>query len=150
MEGYGKIMADLKEAMKSGDQGRRDTLRLVTSALKNHAIEKRVAPEALPAEEVDAVLRRMVKQRRESIEQYRSAGRADLAEAEEAELAILTGYLPEPLSETELEALVDEALSEGGFADKSQLGPAMGAVMKKAGGRASGEAVRALLQAKLG
>ncbi len=146
---YSQIAEDLKAAMKAGDQEKRDTLRLVTSALKNHAIEKRLAPEALPKDEVEAVLRRLVKQRRESIEQYRSAGRAELASQEEAELAIISGYLPEPLSQSELEALVAETLAEGNYADKSQLGPAMGAVMKKAGGRASGEAVRALLQEKL-
>jgi uncharacterized protein YqeY len=143
---YEQVSQDLKEAMKTKDAFRRDTLRLLQSALKNEAIEKRVSPEALSDEEVLAVVKRLVKQRRDSIEQYQSGGRMDLAEKEQSELALLSGYLPESLPAAELERIVREALEAGGFSEKAQFGAAMGAAMRAVSGRAGGDEVKAAVE----
>ena len=139
---YQTIGEDLKQAMKSGDSFRRDTLRLLQSAIKNVAIEKRQATETLSQEEIEAVLRRLTKQRKDSIAQYQAGARLDLAEKEQAEHDLLVAYLPQAMGEVELMALVRETLVAGGFTAKSQMGQAMGAVMKKVGVRSSGDDVR--------
>ncbi len=139
---YQVIGEDLKQAMKSGDTFRRDTLRLLQSAIKNVAIEKRQATETLSQEEIESVLRRLTKQRKDSIEQYQAGARLDLAEKEQTELDLLATYLPQAMGEEELAVLVKETLAAGGFTLKSQMGQAMGAVMKKVGVQASGDDVR--------
>jgi hypothetical protein len=146
---YETIGTHLKEAMKSGDTLRRDTLRLLSSAIKNVAIEKRKAPAEFSDDEVEDVLRRMVKQRKDSIEQYRAGNRADLAEKEEAELTLLAAYLPQAMPEEELTVLVRETLSEAGLTSKAQMGQAMGLAMKQAAGRASGDDVRRIVETLL-
>ncbi len=146
---YQTIGEDLKQAMKSGDTFRRDTLRLLQSAVKNVAIEKRQSPDALSQEEIEEVLRRLVKQRKDSVEQYRAGAREDLAAAEQAELDLLVGYLPAAIGEAELRALVAETLQEHGLTARSQMGQAMGVVMKKVGVRASGDDVRTMVEALL-
>ena len=99
--------------------------------------------------EVEEVIKRLVKQRKDSIEQYMAGNRPDLAEQEEKELVLLSQYLPEAMPEAELVALVEEALQEGGVTEKSQMGQAMGLVMKKVAGRASGDDVRRIVESKL-
>ena len=146
---YETIGTHLKEAMKSGDTLRRDTLRLLQSAIKNVAIEKRKAPADFSDSEVEEVIRRMVKQRKDSIEQYRAGNRADLAEQEEAESALLSAYLPQAMPEEELCALIESALKASGMTTKTQMGQAMGVVMKKVAGRASGDDVRRIVEALL-
>ncbi|OGI21350.1 MAG: hypothetical protein A2808_01650 [Candidatus Moranbacteria bacterium RIFCSPHIGHO2_01_FULL_55_24] len=146
---YGTLTAELKDAMKAGNAEKRDTLRMLQSAVKNLAIEKRVSPEELSDADVESVIKRLVKQRKDSIEQYRAGGREDLAAKEEAELSLLSAYLPEALPEAELTALVEAALKEGGFTEKSQIGQAMGAAMQKVAGRASGDDVRRLVMERL-
>lgn len=146
---YETIGNHLKEAMKSGDTLRRDTLRLLQSAIKNVAIEKRKAPAEFSDDEVEEVLRRLTKQRKDSIEQYRAGNRADLAEKEEAELHLLAAYLPQALPEEELRVIVEAALAEAGITAKSQMGQAMGVVMKKVAGRASGDDVRRVVEEHL-
>lgn len=143
---YETIGTHLKEAMKSGDTLRRDTLRLLQSAIKNVAIEKRKAPAEFSDDEVEDVLRRLVKQRKDSIEQYRAGNRADLAEKEEAELTLLAAYLPQAMPEEELTVLVTEVLSEAGLTSKTQMGQAMGIAMKQVAGRASGDDVRRIVE----
>lgn len=143
---YETLGNHLKEAMKSGDAFRRDTLRLVQSAVKNVAIEKRKSAVELTDSEVEDVVRRLVKQRKDSIEQYRAGGREDLALNEEQEMAILVTYLPEAMPEAELKVLVEEALTESGITEKAQMGQAMGVVMKKIAGRASGDDVRKVVE----
>jgi hypothetical protein len=135
--------------MKSGDAFRRDTLRLVQSAVKNVAIDKHKAPAEFSDSEIEEVLRRLVKQRKDSIEQYRAGGREDLASSEEAELKLLAAYLPQAMPEAELRALVEEALKESGITEKSKMGQAMGMVMKKVAGRASGDDVRKMVETLL-
>lgn len=132
----------LKEAMKSGDTDRRDTLRLLQSALKNTAIDSRKPVAELSDEEVQSVIRRLVKQRKDSAEQYRAGNREDLALSEEKEIAILSVFLPAEMAAGDLRALVTEVLSDSEGASRKDMGRIMGAVMKKVAGRASGDVVR--------
>jgi len=146
---YQSIGEHLKEAMKTGDAFRRDTLRLLQSALKNSAIEKRTDPAELSDTEVEEVAKRLVKQRKDSVEQFRAGNREDLALQEEKEMKLLETYLPEGMSEEELGVLVTEVLAECGIVSRNQMGQAMGMVMKKVAGRASGDDVRRLVESKL-
>lgn len=142
---YQLLLDDLKQAMKAGDIVKRDTLRLLQSAIKNVAIEKRVAGAELSESDVEAVIRRLVKQRHDSIASYEAGHRPDLAEKEAAELALLTPYLPASLSEAELQSLVVAVLKENGWHTKDVMGQAMGGVMKRVAGRASGDEVRKIV-----
>lgn len=146
---YETILTHLKEAMKSGDTVKRDTLRLLQSAVKNTAIEKRKTPTEFSDEEVLDVIRRLVKQYKDSIEQYRAGNRADLVSKEETELNVLSVYLPQAMAEEELRVLVETALKEAGITAKSQMGQAMGIVMKKVAGRADGNDVRRIVESLL-
>lgn len=139
---YQTLGDDLKQAMKAGDAFKRDTLRLLQSAVKNVAIDKRVAPLELADTDVLDVIKKLVKQRKDSITSYRAGGREDLASKEEEELTLLATYLPEAMPESELQALVAEALTEAGLTTKDKMGQAMGVVMKKVDGRASGDDVK--------
>lgn len=139
---YQTLSDDLKQAMKAGDAFRRDTLRLLQSAVKNIAIDKRVTPADMSDEDVMDVIKKLVKQRKDSIEQYTSGGRADLAAKEQEELTLLSAYLPAAMPEEELKAIVKETLTAAGITSKPQLGQAMGVVMKKIAGRAPGDDVR--------
>jgi len=143
---YETLGTHLKEAMKAQDVVRRDTLRLLQSALKNVAIEKRVPVDTFSDSDVEAVVRRLVKQRKDSIEQYRAGNREDLALQEEAELNILSVYLPQSMSEEELRALVVDTLTQANITAKSQMGQAMGMVVKKVAGRASGDDIRKIVE----
>ncbi len=143
---YETVSAHLKEAMKSGDTLRRDTLRLFQSALKNVAIEKHKSPDQFSDSEVEDVLKRLVKQRKDSIEQFRAGSREDLALKEEAELNLLSAYLPQAMGEEELRVLVASALKTAGMTTKTQVGQAMGVVMKQVAGRASGDDVRRIVE----
>lgn len=149
MQSYQTLTTDLKEAMKAGETEKRDTLRLLQSALKNFAIEKRVSAEELSGSDIESVIKKLVKQRKDSIEQYQAGGRADLVAKEQSELGILTAYLPEELSDEALLTIIGEVLQEGGFVGTADLGKATGAVMKKTAGAASGERVRKLLLGQL-
>jgi uncharacterized protein YqeY len=131
-----RIEGDLKAAMKSGDKRRVATLRLLLSALKNEKIQ---AQRELTGEEVEAVLRRAVKQRRDSIEQYARGGRQDLVDAETAELAILEEYLPKGLTESEIEAELRAIIQEKGFTSAKDVGLAMKEVMARHRGRLDGK-----------
>jgi uncharacterized protein len=131
-----RIEEDLKAAMKSGDKRRVATLRLLLSALKNEKIQ---AQRDLTGEEVESVLRRAVKQRRDSIEQYARGGRQDLVDAETAELAILEEYLPKGLTEPEIEAELRAIIQEKGFASAKDVGLAMKEVMARHRGRVDGK-----------
>lgn len=143
---FAQIGEDLKTAMKAGDVFRRDTLRLLQSAVKNVAIEKRQAPADMTDADVEDVIKRLVKQRKDSIAQYQAGNREDLAAKEKEELDLLATYLPEAMPEAELQALVKSALDEAGITTKDKMGQAMGAVMKKVAGRASGDDVRRVVE----
>jgi uncharacterized protein YqeY len=139
---YHTLGEDLKTSMKTGDTFKRDTVRLMQSALKNESLEKRKPVEELTDEEAQTVLKRMLKQRKDSIEQYQSGGREDLAEQEANEAKLLESYLPEEMSEADLEIMVGEALTEAGLTQKAQFGQAMGVAMKTVAGKASGDRVK--------
>ena len=128
--------------MRSGDALRRDTLRMATSAAYN--VEKRNG-HPLTEDELLAVLTREVKTRRESVEAFRAGGREDLATKEEAEIAILSEYLPEALTEPEIAALVTEAIAATGAASARDMGKVMGWLAPKTRGRADGKRVSELV-----
>jgi len=132
----GRIERDLKVAMKSGEKRRVSTLRLLLSVLKNERINSR---RELTDEEAEAVTRRAVKQRKEAIEVYDRTGRADLAAAEKEELAILEAYLPQAMSEEELEVTVRAIISEKGFSSAKEVGQLMKELMARHRGRVDGK-----------
>ncbi|KKQ39540.1 MAG: hypothetical protein US57_C0011G0028 [Candidatus Moranbacteria bacterium GW2011_GWC2_37_73] len=127
-----KIISDLKDAMKSGDSVRRDTLRLLDSAVKNLEIEKKKRE----------VISRAVKQRQDSIRQFEDGGRPDLAEKEKIELEIIMPYLPAQLSEEAITAIVSEVIAQTKAAGVGDLGKVMGQAMSKMKGEADGNVVR--------
>ena len=133
-----RIQSDITAAMRSGDALRRDTLRMAESAIYN--AEKRDR-RSYSDDDVAGVLAREVKTRRESVEAFRKGGREDLASKEEAEIAILAGFLPEQLSEPEIAALVDEAIAATGAAGPRDLGKVMGWLAPRTKGRADGRLV---------
>ena len=141
-----RIQADITAAMRSGEALRRDTLRMAESAIYN--AEKRDR-RTYADEEVAAVLAREVKTRRESVEAFRKGGREDLAAKEEAEIGILAGYLPEQLSEAEVVALVEEAISATGAAGPRDMGKVMGWLAPRTRGRADGRLVSATVGREL-
>jgi uncharacterized protein YqeY len=141
-----RIQQDTTAAMRSGDVLRRDVLRMASSAAYN--LEKQQLRE-LSEDELIGVLTREVKQRRESVEAYRSGGREDLATREEAEIAILKEYLPEPLTDEQLDALVGEGIAATGSATPRDLGKVMGWLAPRTRGRADGKVVSAKVAAAL-
>jgi hypothetical protein len=131
-----RLEGDMKAAMKSGDKRRVATLRLLLATLKNERIQ---AQRDLTGEEIEAVLRRAVKQRKDSIEQYAKGGRQDLVDAETEELAILESYLPKGLSDAELEAELKAIIQEKGFSSSKDVGLAMKELMARHRGRVDGK-----------
>ena len=132
--------------MRSGDALRRDVLRMAQNAA--YTIEKRDRRE-LTDDDYAAILAREVKTRRESVEAFRNGGREDLAAKEEAEIAILSEYLPQQLSEAEIQALVDEGIAATGASSARDLGKVMGWVAPRTRGRADGKQVSALVAQSL-
>ena len=132
----GPIESDLKQALKAGEKRRVSTLRLLLSAFQNDRIEK---GRDLTDDESEALIRRAVKQRRESIEQYRKGGREDLAATEAEELEILEAYLPKGLSDAELEAAIVEIIREKGFQTARDAGLVMKELMALHRGRVDGK-----------
>ena len=137
-----RLQADTTAAMRSGDALRRDVLRMAQNSMYNIEKAKKVT---LSEDEVLGVLTREVKTRRESVEAFRSGGREDLAAKEEAEIAILQGYLPDALTEAEIGALVEEAVAATGASSARDLGKVMGWLSPKTRGRADGKVVSGLV-----
>jgi uncharacterized protein YqeY len=133
-------------AMRSGDVLRRDTLRMVWSAV--YSVEKRDHA-TLTDEQTLAVLAREVKTRRESVEAYRTGGREELAAKEEAEIAIIAGFMPSPLTDAEVAALVDEGIAATGASSARDLGKVMGWLSPRTRGRADGKVVSGMVAAAL-
>ncbi|PWG64926.1 GatB/YqeY domain-containing protein [Spiribacter halobius] len=142
-----RIGEAVKDAMRAGDKPRLATLRMVSAAIKQKEVDSR---ESLDDAAVLAVLDKMVKQRRESLAQYRDAGRDDLADREQAELDIIAEFLPQPLRDDELDALIDEAVSATGAASQRDMGKVMGQLKPRVQGRADMGAVSARVKARLG
>jgi uncharacterized protein YqeY len=142
------IAADMTAAMKAKDAPRLSALRMLKAALMNKGVEK---GRELDDAEVRQVVASLVKQRRESIDQFAGAGRTDLVDKETAEVAVLSAYLPPAVSAEEIEAAVDAAIAETGSAGAKDLGKVMKAVMPKlAGKNADGRAVNDTVRRKLG
>jgi hypothetical protein len=142
-----RIQQNMKDAMRAGDKPRLAAIRLILASIKQKEVDER---KDLDDAEITAVLDRMVKQRRESISQFEKAGRNDLVEQETAELAIIREYLPEQLSEDQLNALIDDAMAQTGASSIKDMGKVMGLLKPKLQGRADMNAVSALIKARLG
>ena len=141
-----RIEVELKDAMKERDADRRDALRLILNALR--AAEKEIQRPLHEDEELQ-VLQRERKKRLDAIEAYDAAGREEAADKEEDELEILEEFMPEPLSDDELEAIVDDAIAENGATSLRDLGRVMADVMPQIAGRADGSAVSQIVREKL-
>lgn len=128
-----RITSDVKAAMKAKDKPRLGVLRLITAAIKQREVDERIT---LDENQIIAVLEKMVKQRKDSIEQYQKAERTELADQEAFEIGIIQEYLPEPLSDAEIAALVDEAINTTGASDMKDMGKVMGMLKPKLAGRA--------------
>ncbi len=141
-----QITSDMKDAMRAKDKDRLGTIRLIQAAIKQREVDERIE---LDDEQVLVVLDKMVKQRRDSITQYRDAGRDELAAKEEAELEIIQHYLPEALSEAEIDSLIEEAIASSGAESMKDMGKVMGILKPKVQGRADMGAVSARIKARL-
>jgi len=141
-----KLQEEMKSAMKSGDKERLATIRMLISEIKKVQID---AQKELSDDEIIKILQKYAKQRKDSIEQYRKAGREDLAEKEERELQIVQEFLPQPLSEEEIEKLVEEAIKETGASSMKDMGKVIKLVIEKAQGRAEGSVVSKIVKTKL-
>ncbi len=141
-----QVTEDMKSAMKAGDKDRLKVVRLVLAAIKQVEVDKRVE---LDDAAVLAVITKMVKQRRDSVEQFEKGGREDLATIERDEIAVLEDYLPEQLSADELAAMVDEVIEATGAEGIRDMGKVMGQIKSKAAGRADMGAVSATVKERL-
>jgi uncharacterized protein len=137
-----RLQDDTTAAMRSGDTLRRDVLRMVQNSIYNTEKSKRIT---MSDDDVVGVLTREVKTRRESVDAFRKGGREDLAGKEEAEIAILTEYLPQALGEDELNALVSEAIQATGASNARDMGKVMGWLSPRTRGRADGKVVSGLV-----
>jgi len=143
----GQIHDDMKTAMKAGDKDRLKVVRLMLAAIKQIEIDER---KELDDAAILGVLNKMVKQRRDSISQFRDGGRDDLADIELGEIAVIENYLPEQMSDDELDAMIAKAVSDTGAESIRDMGKVMGAVKAKAEGRADMAAVGAKVKSILG
>ncbi|MEJ6570531.1 MAG: GatB/YqeY domain-containing protein [Akkermansiaceae bacterium] len=133
------ITADMKTAMRDRNKVALNTIRALKSAVTNAAIEKSGAGTELPENEVINIVRKQIKQRQDSIEQFEKAGRAELADNEKAEIAILENYLPTPLTDEEIVAAVEASIAEIGAESKKDMGQVMKLLQEKTGGKADGK-----------
>ncbi len=143
------ILKDLKEAMKKGDNIKRDTLRMLDAMIKNTEIDKKKRETGLSEEEIQVLITQAVKQRKDAIAQYKKGGREELAEKEQKELNILNVYRPKQLSEDEVKLIVKKTILEVGATSLTEMGQVMGASMKHLKGKADGEMVKKIVQAEL-
>lgn len=141
-----EISSALKDAMRAKDEAKLACLRLVLTAIKKREKDVR---RSLEDQEVISVISTQIKQRRESIDQYRKAGREDLVKAEESELQVLQAYMPEQVSEEEMSQALDEVIAEVGAVSMKDMGKVMKAAMAKLAGRADGRAINEMVKAKL-
>jgi uncharacterized protein YqeY len=142
-----QITEDMKSAMKAGEKDRLKVVRLMLAAIKQIEIDKRIE---LDDAAVLSVLDKMVKQRRDSIEQFQKGNRNDLADIELAEITVLEDYLPEPLSDAELDAMIDAAIASTGAESIRDMGKVMGQIKAQAAGAVDMGAVGAKVKARLG
>jgi len=141
------IKSDLKDAMKSGDSVVRGILRLLSSDIKNEEISLK---KELADGDVLKIIKKDIKRHKESIEQYKTGGRKDLAEQEEKELEILKKYMPEQMGEDEIRKIVFDVIKRTGATDASDFGKVMGMAMKEVGGNVDGNVVSGIVKEELG
>ena len=141
-----QILDDVKSAMRARDQKRLTALRLITSAIKQIEVDQRIE---VDDQIVLGILDKMVKQRRESLEQYESAGRDDLAAQEKFELELISAYLPEALSDEEVAALIKQAVADTGASSIRDMGAVMNKLRAEVQGRADMKAVSSAVKAQL-
>lgn len=142
-----KIESGMKESMKSGDKLRSDTLKMLKSDMM---YEKAKTGQDISDAQMDEVVKRAAKRRKESIKEYEAAGRKDLADKEAAELKIIEEFMPEQMSGDQILAVVERIISEAGTVAEKEMGKVMGLVMKELKGKADGNIVRQIMQQKLG
>ncbi|CAC9929232.1 YqeY-like protein [Aedoeadaptatus coxii] len=136
------LMQDLKTAMKNKDKRTKDTITMVRAAIKQKEVDERVE---LDDDGVIQVIAKEIKERRGSIEEFQKAGRDDLVDSTKAEIDVLLNYMPEQLSEEELEAMIRKVMEENNITEKKQMGLLMKSIMPKVQGRADGKAVNAIV-----
>jgi len=141
-----RITEDMKAAMRAKESERLGTIRMLTAAIKQREVDERIQ---LDDVQVLSVIEKMIKMRKESIEQFKSGGRDDLVAREAKEIELLQGYLPAQLAESEVDALIREAIAESGATSIKEMGKAMALLKQKAQGRADMAAASAKLKAKL-
>ena len=141
-----QITDQMKDAMRAKDKARLGTLRLILSELKQIEVDERVE---LDDNRVLQVLDKMVKQRRDSIAQYQAAERPELADKEQQELEVIKTFLPQPLSDDEIQAIIDDAITQTGASSMAEMGKVMGMIKPKLQGRADMGKVSGLVKAKL-
>lgn len=141
-----QISEDMKTAMRAKDSARLGTIRLLLAAIKQKEVDERIV---LDDAQVTAVIDKMLKQRRDSISQYESAGRQDLADAEKFELEVLTAYMPQQMSTDEVRAVIAEVIAAVGAAGPADMGKVMGPLKAKLAGRTDMAQASALVKAAL-
>jgi len=141
-----RITEDMKAAMRAKDAGRLSAIRLLQAAIKQKEVDERVVADDAA---VLAIIEKLIKQRKDSIEQFAKAGRTDLVDKEKAELELLTGYLPQQMSEAELAAAVDAVIAESGAAGPQGMGKVMAILKPRLAGRADMGKVSALVKQRL-
>ena len=141
-----RIGEDMKSAMRASEKDRLSTIRLIQAAIKQREVDERVV---LDDAQVVSIIEKMVKQRKESIVQFEKGDRPDLAARERAEIGLLQTYLPEPLSEAELDAIIQDALASSGATSVREMGKVMAIVKSKAAGRADMSVVAGRIKAAL-
>lgn len=141
-----RLMQDMKDAMKAGDRERLGVIRLAQAAVKQREVDERIE---LDDGQVLAALEKMVKQRRDSVAQFEAAGREDLAAQERFEIGVIQGYLPAPLDEAELDALLARVIAETGASGPRDMGKVMAALKERAAGRADMQALSGKVKAAL-
>lgn len=142
-----RIVEDMKAAMKSGARQKLETIRLILSALKQREVDERIV---LSDAQVLEALTKMLKQRKDSIEQFGAAGRQDLVDKEEAEVAVIQAYMPASLSEAELDALISAAIAASGASNGKDMGKVIALLKPQIAGRADMQQVSARIKARLG
>ena len=142
-----QILEDIKSAMRAGEKDRLGVLRMLAAAIKQREVDERIE---LDDAQTLAAVEKMIKQRKESAAQYRAGAREELAVKEEAEIAILMAYLPEQLSDAELDRLIHDAIAETGATEMKDMGKVMGVLKPKLQGKADMGEVSAKIKARLG
>jgi len=142
-----RLTEDMKSSMRSGDKPRLAVIRLILAAIKQREVDERVE---LDDSQVLGVLEKMLKQRRDSAAQYESAGRQDLMDQENFEIGVIADYLPQPLSEAEVDQIIAECIAESGATEARDMGKVMALLKPRVAGRADMQALAGKVKAKLG